>query len=157
MFSFCKLLFIIMWVVKISNLNSAYWRRLCLASFESFLQLMFAVLLSIYIHTKYYSVDWYSLLTIRSNYHKMDYPSHMLFYLLNLISCVFSLVEFHIFLRLIAPAELEGLLLSHPEIIWTLCFVVGPRDGKSWTRFIISLAWLTNKYKSAMPSIGLNI
>jgi hypothetical protein len=31
--------------------------------------------------------------------------------------CFFSLVEFHIFLRLIAPAELEGLLLSHPEII----------------------------------------
>jgi hypothetical protein len=47
----------------------------------------------------------------------MDYPSHMLFYLLNLISCVFSLVKFHIFLRQIAPAELEGLLLSHPEIL----------------------------------------
>lgn len=31
--------------------------------------------------------------------------------------CFFSLVEFHIFLRQIAPAELEGLLLSHPEIL----------------------------------------
>jgi hypothetical protein len=41
----------------------------------------------------------------------------MLFYLLNLISCVFFFSRISYFLRLIAPAKLEGLLLSHPEIL----------------------------------------